>query len=97
MKAVRFHRHGGPDVLVYEEAPEPQLAPGEVPHKQDISEEIDRLTNRRGVDVVLEHVGEATWKALRKSSIGSRLRCVPFNAGVPASSVPSPSSASCWP
>ena len=30
MRAVRFHRHGGPDVLVYEEAPEPQLAPGEV-------------------------------------------------------------------
>lgn len=23
MKAVRFHRHGGPDVLVYEEAPDP--------------------------------------------------------------------------
>jgi NADPH:quinone reductase-like Zn-dependent oxidoreductase len=30
MKAVRFHRHGGPDVLVYEEAPEPVLAAGEV-------------------------------------------------------------------
>jgi len=30
MKAVRFHRHGGPDVLVYEDAPEPVLAPGEV-------------------------------------------------------------------
>jgi NADPH:quinone reductase-like Zn-dependent oxidoreductase len=30
MKAVRFHQHGGPDVLVQEEAPEPQLAPGEV-------------------------------------------------------------------
>ena len=29
MKAVRFHRHGGPDVLVYEDAPEPALAPGE--------------------------------------------------------------------
>ena len=29
MKAVRFHRHGGPDVLVYEDAPEPTLAPGE--------------------------------------------------------------------
>jgi len=24
MKAVRFHRHGGPDVLQYEDAPEPQ-------------------------------------------------------------------------
>ncbi len=30
MKAVRFHRHGGPDVLVYEEAPEPVLADGDV-------------------------------------------------------------------
>ena len=30
MKAVRFHQHGGPDVLVYEDAQEPQLAPGEV-------------------------------------------------------------------
>ncbi len=30
MKAVRFHEHGGPDVLVHEDAPEPQLAPGEV-------------------------------------------------------------------
>jgi len=30
MKAVRFHRHGGPDVLVYEDAAEPVLAPGEV-------------------------------------------------------------------
>jgi len=30
MKAVRFHRHGGPEVLVHEDAPEPQLAPGEV-------------------------------------------------------------------
>ena len=30
MKAVRFHQHGGPEVLVYEDAPEPLLAPGEV-------------------------------------------------------------------
>ena len=30
MKAVRFHQHGGPDVLRYEEAPDPVLAPGEV-------------------------------------------------------------------
>jgi NADPH:quinone reductase-like Zn-dependent oxidoreductase len=29
MKAVRFHAHGGPDVLRYEEAPEPNPAPGE--------------------------------------------------------------------
>ena len=29
MKAVRFHQHGGPDVLRYEDVPEPQLLPGE--------------------------------------------------------------------
>ena len=28
MKAVRFHRHGGPDVLQYEEAPDPELRAG---------------------------------------------------------------------
>jgi NADPH:quinone reductase-like Zn-dependent oxidoreductase len=30
MKAVRFHHHGGPDVLVYEDAPDPAAAPGGV-------------------------------------------------------------------
>src|SRR5262245_51390604 len=30
MKAVRFHQHGGPEVLRVEDAPDPQLAPGEV-------------------------------------------------------------------
>jgi NADPH:quinone reductase-like Zn-dependent oxidoreductase len=28
MKAVRFHTHGGPEVLVYEDAPDPRPAPG---------------------------------------------------------------------
>ena len=28
MKAVRFHQHGGPDVLRYEDAPDPQAKPG---------------------------------------------------------------------
>lgn len=32
-------------------------------HKQDVAAEISRLTNRRGVDIVIEHVGEATWPA----------------------------------
>jgi NADPH:quinone reductase-like Zn-dependent oxidoreductase len=31
--------------------------------KQKISEEVKRLTERRGVDVVFEHVGTATWEA----------------------------------
>ena len=30
MKAARFHRHGGPEVLGYEEAPVPKPGPGEV-------------------------------------------------------------------
>ena len=29
MKAVRFHQHGDPDVLRYEEAPDPEPGPGE--------------------------------------------------------------------
>jgi NADPH2:quinone reductase len=30
VKAVRFHQHGGPEVLRYEDAPTPEPAPGEV-------------------------------------------------------------------
>jgi NADPH:quinone reductase-like Zn-dependent oxidoreductase len=30
MKLARIHRHGGPEALVYEEAPEPSVAPGEI-------------------------------------------------------------------
>jgi NADPH:quinone reductase-like Zn-dependent oxidoreductase len=41
---------------------------------RDIAEEIKRLTNRRGVDVVIEHVGEATWaKSVRSLARGGRL------------------------
>ena len=36
--------------------------------------EILRLTNRRGVDIVIEHVGEATWsKSVRSLARGGRL------------------------
>jgi NADPH:quinone reductase-like Zn-dependent oxidoreductase len=96
MKAVRFHPHGGADVLCYEDVPDPELAPREVlvrvracalnhldlwarrglpeklgrarelgasavldQHRQGIADAIERLTNRRGVEVVIEHVGEA--------------------------------------
>jgi NADPH:quinone reductase-like Zn-dependent oxidoreductase len=31
-------------------------------HTQDFPAEIRRFTNKRGVDVVIEHVGEATWE-----------------------------------
>jgi NADPH:quinone reductase-like Zn-dependent oxidoreductase len=43
-------------------------------HRQDIAEEVMRLTNKRGVDVVIEHVGEATWaKSVRALARGGRL------------------------
>jgi NADPH:quinone reductase-like Zn-dependent oxidoreductase len=43
-------------------------------HRQDIADEIKRLTNRRGVDVVIEHVGEATWAgSVRSLARGGRL------------------------
>ncbi len=42
--------------------------------KQDIAAEVKRLTDRRGVDVVFEHVGEATWeKSIRSLAVGGRL------------------------
>jgi NADPH:quinone reductase-like Zn-dependent oxidoreductase len=43
-------------------------------HKEDVAEAIKRLTNRRGVDVVIEHVGQATWaKSVRSLARGGRL------------------------
>jgi NADPH:quinone reductase-like Zn-dependent oxidoreductase len=43
-------------------------------HTQDLAQEVLRLTNRRGVDVVIEHVGEATWpKSVRALARGGRL------------------------
>lgn len=42
--------------------------------KHDIAAEVKRLTKRRGVDVVFEHVGEATWeKSIRSLAVGGRL------------------------
>lgn len=43
-------------------------------HRQDIAAEVLRLTNKRGVDVVIEHVGEATWsRSVRALARGGRL------------------------
>jgi len=36
-------------------------------YKQKISDEVKRITNRRGVDIVFEHVGLATWPESIKS------------------------------
>jgi NADPH:quinone reductase-like Zn-dependent oxidoreductase len=42
--------------------------------KQNIADEVKRITNRRGVDVVFEHVGQATWEqSIRSLAIGGRL------------------------
>jgi NADPH:quinone reductase-like Zn-dependent oxidoreductase len=41
---------------------------------EDIAEAVRRLTDRRGVDVVVEHVGQATWeKSVRSLARGGRL------------------------
>ncbi len=41
---------------------------------QDIANEVKRLTDRRGVDIVFEHVGQATWeKSLKSLAHGGRL------------------------
>ena len=53
MKAVRFHRHGGPDVLVYEDAPDPAPAEGRAivrVHACSLNH-LD-LWQRRGIDRV---------------------------------------------
>ena len=43
-------------------------------YKQDVAEEIKRLTNRWGGGVVIEHVGEAAWpKSVRSLARGGRL------------------------
>jgi len=43
-------------------------------YKQDIVEEVKRLTGKRGVDVVVEHVGRATWeKSVKALAKGGRL------------------------
>ena len=43
-------------------------------HAQDVSAEVKRLTNRRGVDIVIEHVGQATWeRSMRSLAPGGRL------------------------
>ena len=42
--------------------------------EQDILAEVKRITKKRGVDVVFEHVGSATWeKSIRALAVGGRL------------------------
>jgi NADPH:quinone reductase-like Zn-dependent oxidoreductase len=43
-------------------------------YRQDISAEVKKITGKRGVDVVVEHVGVATWKkSLESLAPGGRL------------------------
>ena len=50
--------------------------------KQDIAEEVNKLTNRRGVDIVFEHVGAATWeKSLASLALTGRLVTCGATAG----------------
>jgi len=43
-------------------------------YEQDIYKEVRRITAKRGVDVVFEHVGQATWEAsIRSMAWGGRL------------------------
>jgi NADPH:quinone reductase-like Zn-dependent oxidoreductase len=43
-------------------------------YRQDISAEVKKITGKRGVDVVIEHVGEATWaKSLESLAPAGRL------------------------
>jgi NADPH:quinone reductase-like Zn-dependent oxidoreductase len=43
-------------------------------HTQDLPAEIRRFTSKRGVDIVIEHVGEATWeRSLKCLARGGRL------------------------
>lgn len=43
-------------------------------YRQDISAEVRKITEKRGVDVVFEHVGQATWqKSLESLAPGGRL------------------------
>ena len=53
MKAVRFHQHGGPDVLRFEDAPDPAPAPGRaiVRVRACALNHLD-LWERRGIDRV---------------------------------------------
>lgn len=46
-------------------------------YKQKISEEVRRLTNKEGVDIVVEHVGAATWDESMKSlkTAGTLVTC----------------------
>lgn len=89
MKAVRFHRHGGPEVLVVEEVPLPEPGPGEVRVRVRAAalNHLD-LWVRRGLPLRIEmpHVGgsdfagviEATGPGVAEGRIGMRVAGYPL-------------------
>ena len=46
-------------------------------YKQKISEEVRKITNKQGVDIVIEHVGQATWEESMKclKAAGTLVTC----------------------
>ncbi len=55
-------------------------------YRQKISDEVKRITNRGGVDVVFEHVGQATWmESLRSMKPGGTLVTCGATTGAEAS------------
>src|SRR5256885_2061675 len=62
MKAIRFHQHGGPEVLRYEDAPTPEPGPGEVlvALRAAALNHLDLFTRKGDVPKVpLPHIGGA--------------------------------------
>ena len=85
MKAVRFHQHGGAEVLRYEDAPDPELASGEVVVRVRACalNHLD-IWNRRGVSrIPLPHIagadvaGEIAASSDAMVAVGSRVMVQP--------------------
>jgi NADPH:quinone reductase-like Zn-dependent oxidoreductase len=50
--------------------------------KQDFAQEVRRLTDKRGVEVVFEHVGKSTWeKSILSTALGGRIVTVGATTG----------------
>jgi hypothetical protein len=49
MKAIVIHQYGGPEVLKFEEGPDPVAGPGEVPVQVRLQRESNRLQTTAGL------------------------------------------------
>src|SRR2546430_11276795 len=81
MKAIRFHRHGGPEVLRYEDAPTPEPGPGEVliALRAAALNHVDLFTRDGAIPKVpLPHIGGA---ARARGGAGDGPRAHPVPAG----------------